>query len=64
MKMKEYIKESYDELVNKVSWPTLTEVANSAIVVIIASLLIALVVFAMDSGFEALMKNVYKSLIN
>ena len=29
-----YIKESYDELVHKVSWPTYSELANSAVVVI------------------------------
>ena len=36
-----YIKESYDELVHKVSWPTYSELANSAVVVLYASLLIA-----------------------
>ncbi|MFV0546913.1 MAG: preprotein translocase subunit SecE [Bacteroides sp.] len=54
-----YIKESYDELVNKVSWPTYSELANSAVVVLYASLLIALVVFAMDSGFQFFMGKVY-----
>ncbi len=39
-----YIKESYDELVHKVSWPTYSELSNSAVVVLYASLLIALVV--------------------
>ena len=43
-----YIKESYDELVHKVSWPTYSELANSAVVVLYASLLIALVVWGMD----------------
>ncbi|NDW13535.1 preprotein translocase subunit SecE [Bacteroides sp. 214] len=50
-----YIKESYNELVHKVSWPTFSELTNSAVVVLYASLLIALLVFAMDSGFQALM---------
>ena len=54
-----YCKESYDELVHKVSWPTRSELTNSAVVVLYASLLIALVVFAMDSVFEWFMKLVY-----
>ncbi len=52
------IKETYDELVHKVSWPTYSELANSAVVVLYASLLIALVVFAMDYCFQNLMENV------
>ena len=54
-----YCKESYDELVHKVSWPTRSELTNSAVVVLYASLLIALVVFAMDSFFQWVMENVY-----
>lgn len=51
-----YIKESYDELVHKVSWPTYSELTNSAVVVLYASLLIALVVFAMDFCFQNFME--------
>ena len=54
-----YIKDSYSELVNKVSWPSRSELANSAIVVLVASLLIALVIFAMDKTFEVIMKFIY-----
>jgi len=54
-----YCKNSYEELVNKVTWPSRSELAGSAVVVLYASLLIALVVFAMDSVFESLMKIVY-----
>lgn len=55
----EYIQESYDELMHKVSWPTWTELQNSAIVVSIASLIIALVVFLMDQSFQVLLKSFY-----
>ena len=55
----DYCKESYEELVHKVTWPSRSELAGSAVVVLYASLLIALVVFAMDSVFEFLMKLVY-----
>ena len=52
-------KESYKELVNKVSWPTFSELTSSAVVVLEASLLIALVVFAMDQVFQMVMEFVY-----
>lgn len=57
-----YSKESYDELVNKVSWPTWNELQNSAIVVSIASLIIAMVVFLMDISFENILNAFYKLL--
>lgn len=54
-----YIKESYDELVYKVSWPSWSELQNSAIVVFVASLIIAFVVFLMDISFENILKQFY-----
>lgn len=61
-KIKVYIIESYDELWHKVSWPTFSELQNSAIVVSIASLIIALVVLLMDVSFSNLLKLFYKYL--
>ncbi|MDD3738190.1 MAG: preprotein translocase subunit SecE [Lentimicrobiaceae bacterium] len=58
-KFVEYVKDSYNELVNKVSWPTWSELQNSAIVVSIASLIIALIVFLMDQSFELLLEQYY-----
>ncbi len=43
-----YCKESYYELVNKVSWPTWKELQSSTVVVMISSLIIALVIAGMD----------------
>ena len=57
-KVANYCKESYDELVHKVSWPTYSELTNSAVVVLYASLLIALVVFLMDSAFQFVMEDI------
>ncbi|MCL3781561.1 preprotein translocase subunit SecE [Prolixibacteraceae bacterium JC049] len=59
MKIKLYIEEAYNELVNKVTWPTAKELQNSAIVVMVASLIIALVIFVMDYSFEHIMELVY-----
>ena len=55
-----YIKESYDELIHKVSWPSWSELQNSSIVVFIASLIVAFVVFLMDITFENVLKEFYK----
>ena len=57
-KITNYCKESYDELVHKVTWPTSKELSSSAVVVLTASLLIALVVFLMDSAFQFLMEDI------
>ncbi len=59
MKIKAYIEETYNELVNKVTWPTWAELQNSAVVVMVASLIIALVVALMDASFRNLMQLIY-----
>ena len=58
-KFGDYLSETNNELLNKVSWPTWTELQGSAVVVMISSVIIALVVFLMDIGFENLMKAAY-----
>jgi preprotein translocase subunit SecE len=58
--VKEYVRESYDELMNKGSWPTWSELQNSAVIVSIASLIIALVVYLMDIAFSTLLQEFYK----
>ncbi|MDR1005776.1 MAG: preprotein translocase subunit SecE [Bacteroidales bacterium] len=47
-KIVDYVKDSYAELVHKVSWPTMSELTNSTVVVFVASLIIALIIFIMD----------------
>ena len=55
----ENVKESYNELVHKTSWPSRKELAQSAVIVLIASIILALIVFAMDKFFEWIMTSVY-----
>lgn len=57
-----YVKNSYNELVHKVTWPTFRELQSSALVVMIAALLIALVVLLMDQAFEWIMQGIYSLL--
>jgi len=48
MSLRTYVNESYKELTNKVTWPAWKDLQASAIVVLIASIIIALIVFVMD----------------
>ena len=59
-----YIKESYSELVHKVSWPTWQELTSSTVVVMTASLIMALVIFAIDFSFESVVKFFYGKIFN
>ena len=54
-----YCKTCYDDLAHKTTWPSYAELNHSAVIVLSASLLIAVVVFAMDSLFKAFMGMVY-----
>ncbi|MEA1878083.1 MAG: preprotein translocase subunit SecE [Bacteroidota bacterium] len=61
MKVLNYLKEAYDELVHKVSWPSWGDLQNSAIVVMIASAIISVVILAMDASFRNLMEFIYST---
>ncbi len=62
MKLVNYVKASYAELVHKVSWTPMKELQGLAVTVMVASLLIAVAVLAMDVTFESIMKAVYSIL--
>ncbi|MBD1398194.1 preprotein translocase subunit SecE [Pontibacter sp. JH31] len=52
-KVKGYIDETVEEMKNKVSWPSYSELQNSSVLVLIGSLIFALVVGAMDFVFDS-----------
>ena len=54
-----YCKESYNELVHKVTWPTSKELASTAVLVLSASIIIALIVFAINKFFELIVDLIY-----
>jgi preprotein translocase subunit SecE len=58
----EYIKESYIELTEKVTWPTWRELQSSAILVLVAALIIAMLIFGMDQIIGFVLKKFYSSL--
>lgn len=61
-KIVEYIKESYNELIHRVSWPTWAELQSTSVIVLVAAFIIAMVVFGMDTLFNETMRIVYKTL--
>ncbi len=62
MKIVNYFKEMYEELVHKTSWPTMQDLGNSVVVVSIASLIIALIVFLMDAIFNLGMELMFPAI--
>jgi len=62
MKVGTYFKESYNELMHKVTWPTWQELQASATLVLVTSVILALVIWAMDFAFDNVMGFVYSLL--
>jgi preprotein translocase subunit SecE len=62
-KFREYIKLSYDELMNKVSWPSWEDLQESTIIVMIASMIIALVIGVIDLAHWAYFTSCSKAKI-
>ena len=58
-KIVNYCKACYNELAHNTTWPTRAELTHSAMVVLSASLIIALLVFCMDSVFKFVMGTIY-----
>jgi preprotein translocase subunit SecE len=54
-----YFKESYRELVEKVTWPTWAELQQSTVIVLIATIIITAMVWVMDFGSSQLLKLIY-----
>ena len=59
LKLLTNIEESYDELRYKTSWPTKKQLVKSAIIVMIASIIIAILIFLMDQIVDNLMHFIY-----
>ena len=54
-----YIKESYDELINHVTWPTWDELFENAKLVLIGTALFAVMIFIFDFIFNNILKVIY-----
>ncbi|MEJ2004591.1 MAG: preprotein translocase subunit SecE [Cyclobacteriaceae bacterium] len=58
-KLVTYIKESYHEMRDKVSWPKYSELQSSSILVLIASVIFSLAIFVIDYVFQNGMEWIY-----
>jgi preprotein translocase subunit SecE len=58
-KISTYLRESYRELVEKVTWPTWLQLQQSTVIVLVATLLITGVVWVMDLVAQSSLKFIY-----
>ena len=56
-----FIKESFEELRQRVTWPKYGELQNSSILVIIASIIFAIVIGSIDAVFDLVLGWFYKT---
>jgi len=61
-KISTYFRESYKELMEKVTWPTWAQLQQSTMIVLAATLVITAIVAAMDFAAGNVLKQVYKFL--
>lgn len=58
-KISTYFKESYHELLEKVTWPTWNQLQQSTVIVLVATVIITAMVWVMDFGSNQLLKLIY-----
>ena len=59
-RLKNYVSESYNELKNNVSWPTWANLQETAVIVLVATVLVAFMIFVMDATANTLLSFIYK----
>ena len=58
-KITTYFKESYQELMEKVTWPTWLQLQQSTVIVLVATIIITAMVWAMDFASNQVLKLIY-----
>ena len=58
-KLMSFIRESYDEMMYKVSWPKYSALQSSSVLVLVASVIFALIIGVIDLGFDNIMEWIY-----
>jgi preprotein translocase subunit SecE len=61
-KISTYFRDSYKELMEKVSWPTWSQLQQSTMIVLVATLVITGIVWVMDFGTSNVLKFIYNQL--
>ncbi len=62
-KITTYFQEAYDELLNKVTWPTWSELQESSVIVLVTALIISFIVLGIDLSFKEVTQLLYKAII-
>ncbi len=58
-KIQTYFRDSYRELMEKVTWPTWQQLQQSTMIVLVATLVITAIVWVLDLGSSSLLKFIY-----
>jgi len=61
-KISAYFRDSYKELSEKVTWPTWLQLQQSTVIVLVATIIITALIWAMDSVSSQILKLIYKLL--
>ena len=59
-KISNYFRDSYKELMEKVSWPTWAQLQQSTMIVLVATIVITAMVWVMDFAAANVLKFIYK----
>ncbi|OAV44443.1 preprotein translocase subunit SecE [Lewinella sp. 4G2] len=54
-----YMRESYNELVHQVTWPSYSTLQTNTILVLVGSAIFALLIFGMDVVWQFVVDNIY-----
>lgn len=57
---KNYITESYDELMHHVTWPTYAEAQKLTVIVLLFSVILALAIWGVDTVFSSIIEQYFK----
>jgi preprotein translocase subunit SecE len=58
-KIQTYFRDSYNELMEKVTWPNWQQLQQSTMIVLVATLVITAIVWVLDLGSSSVLKFVY-----
>jgi preprotein translocase subunit SecE len=58
-KIQTYFRDSYRELMEKVTWPTWQQLQQSTMIVLVATLVITAIVWVLDLGSSSVLKFIY-----
>ncbi|MEO0000476.1 MAG: preprotein translocase subunit SecE [Bacteroidota bacterium] len=58
-KIQTYFRDSYRELMEKVTWPSWQQLQQSTMIVLVATLVITAIVWVLDLGSSSVLKFIY-----